>query len=48
MAFYLLPCREGDCFLAEYLAFKDLWYRRHVYNMFRERTLAPPVALDDP
>jgi len=47
-AFYLVPIKDGDCYLAEYLASKDLWYRRFVYNVFRERTLFPVVYLDDP
>lgn len=40
--------REGDCYLAEYLSYKDIWYRRYLYNVFRERTIFPYVSIDDP
>lgn len=30
------------------MSYKDLWYRRFVYNVFKERTLFPVVSLDDP
>jgi hypothetical protein len=47
-AFYILPVRDGDCHLAEYLSYKDIWYRRYLFNVFREKTLFPYVSIEDP
>jgi hypothetical protein len=46
--FYLLPVPDGSCSLAEYLSYKDIWYKRYVYNVFKERLIFPYVGLDDP
>jgi len=48
ISFYLVPVRDGECALARYLAYKDIWYRRYVYNVFRERTIFPGISHDDP
>jgi hypothetical protein len=48
VAFYLVPINEGDSFLAEYLSYKDIWYKRYLYNIFREKTLIPYISLEDP
>jgi hypothetical protein len=31
---YLIPTKKSCCSIAEYIASKDLWYRRFVYNVF--------------
>jgi hypothetical protein len=48
IALYILPVQDSVNSIAEYLSFKDLWYRRYVYNIFREKMLFPYVSMEDP
>ncbi len=45
MGFYILPVNDSNCSLAECLAYKDIWYKRYVFNIFRERLLYPYVSV---
>ena len=43
-----MPTKRWSCAVAEYISKKDLWYRRFVYNVFREKILFPDIGIEDP
>jgi hypothetical protein len=43
---FILPPKKSSFGLALYLANKDIWYSRFVYNVFREGGLFPDFTPD--
>lgn len=44
---YILPIKKYTSSIARYIAGKDLWYKRFVYNVFKEKTLYPDISIMD-